>query len=311
MPTINRSTIIAGPCQLTFDGSTFWSKGDVTLSPEFDLFPIQTSAHGQVDSRFRAKRYEVSFEPDGRVTSALIAVMWPWTTPTIGSSIFGATDKALVIIGRDGVIITLHNARITQMPSIRMGVGVTFAGPCKFTALLANSTDPTAAAAYLTVATSGYTDTGWSASDILTQPATAAWGSSPWASFQVDSPGWEITPTLSLAPVTVDSLGVVDMTLQGLKVQAKAIPVGVTAANIIAAMSSTAALGASVSTGQELIISSGTTPKNISVIVYNAAMIDASLVWSAAKKRVAQCTWEANLSITSGIADPLFSVALS
>ena len=313
MPVIARASIIQGPCQITYDGSTFWSKGDVTLKPVFERFDVATSAFGKVDSRIKSKRYELSFEPDGRVTSALIAVLWPYGASATGLSIFGATDRPLVIYGRDGVKVTLVNAALTQMPSIRMGVGVTFAGQCKFTALLANSTAVTATAAYLTVATDTYpAETGWAASDILTQPTVGTWGSAPWDFFEVDSPGWEVTPTLQLQNVGTDGLGIVDMLLSGLEVTARAIPVGPTAAQILTAMSAAGQLGSSASAaGTELILRSGTTPKAVTVTVYNAGMIDTQLVWSAANKRVSQCTWAATRTVTTGTADPLLAVAIA
>jgi hypothetical protein len=314
MAGIDRATIIQGPCLITYASSTFWSKGDVTVKPVFEKFDIETSAWGKVDTRLKNKRYEISFEPDGRVTSALIAILWPYGDSAVGTSIFQTADRALVVHGRDQVKFTFHNAALTEMPSIRMGVGVTFAGACKFTALLKLSTAVTDAAAYYTVATAqAYpAETGWLASDILTQPALCTWGSSPWAAFQVDSPGWEIQPTMRLQPIGTDGFGTVDMTLQGLEVTARAIPVGPTAAQILTAMSATGELGSSLaSAGTELVVTSGTSPKAITVTVYNAAMVDSALVWSAAKKRVAQCTWMATRTVTTGDPDPLFSVAIA
>ncbi len=313
MPVITRANIVQGPCQITYDGSTFWSKGDVSLQPVFERFDVETSAFGKVDSRLKSKRYEVSFEPVGLVTSALIAVLWPYGAFATGTSLFGATDRPLVICGRDGIRVTLVNAALTQMPSIRMGVGVTFAGQCKFTALLANATAVTATAAYLTIATSAVpAETGWAASDILTQPTVGTWGSAPWDFFEVDSPGWEITPSLKTQPVSTDGLGMVDMLMAGLEVTARAIPVGPTVAQILTAMTAAGELGSSASAaGTELILRSGTTPKAVTVTVYNAGMISSQLVWSAAAKRVSQCTWAATRTVTTSTADPLFAVAIA
>ena len=319
MAGINRTTIIAGPCLITFASSTFWSKGDVVLKPVFEKFDIPTSAWGKVDTRIKNKAYEVSFEPDGRMTSALMAILWPYGASLPGVSIFGTpgtpgTDRPLVIHGRDGVKVTMVNAALTQMPSIRFGVGVSMIGPCKFTCLLANSTAVTATAAYLTVSTAAYpAETGWAASDILSAPALCSWGAAaPWVAFQVDSPGWEIVPTVKLTPVGTDSFGTVDMILQGVEVTVKAAPVGPTVAEIIAAMTGASEMGASVAAlGYEMTITAGTTPKLITAIIYNAALIDSDMSWGAEKKRVGACTWAANRTVTTGTADPLFSIAIS
>ena len=313
MAGINRTTIISGPCLIIYAASTFLSKGDVVLKPVFDKFDIETAAFGKVDTRVKNKKYTVSFEPDGRMTSALIAVLWPYGASATGLSIFGSTDRPLVIHGRDGVKVTLFNAAITKMPSIRMGVGVTMAGSVEFTCLLANSTAVTNSAAYLTVSTNTYPgETGWLASDILTGPALCTWGSAPWSAFQVDAPGWEITPSLKLSNVDADGLGTVDMLLQGLEVSAKATPVGPGIADIVAAMTGAAELGSSIAAvGTELIVTAGATPKLITVTVYNAALVDSDLSWGAAKKRVGSCLWQATRTVTSGVADPLFSIALA
>ena len=313
MAGINRTTILSGPCLITYKGSTFLSKGDVTLKPVFDKFDIETSAFGKVDTRLKNKKYTVAFEPDGRMTAALIAILWPYGASATGLSIFGSTDYPLTICGRDGIKVTLVNAALTKMPSIRMGVGVTFAGGCEFTALLANSTAVTNSAAYLTVVTLAYPgETGWLASDILTGPVLCTWGSSPWSAFQVDAPGWEITPTLKLSNVDADGLGTVDMILQGLEVTAKASPVGPVVADVIAAMDGAGELGSSfAAAGTEMILTQGTAPKLITVTVYNAALVDADLAWSASKKRVGACTWQATRTVTSGTPDPLFSIGIS
>jgi len=318
MAGINRTTIIAGPCLITFAGSTFLSKGDVTLKPVFDKFDVETSVLGKVSERIRNKKYTVTFEPDGRMTSALIAVMWPYGATVFGSSIFGTsgalgTDRPLVIHGVDGVKVTLSNAALTKMPSIRMGVSVTCAGTCEFTCLLANSTAVTASSAYLIVSTLAFPgETGWLAADILTGPTAATWGSSPWTAFAVDNPGWEITPTLKLSDVMADSFGTVDMILQGLEVTAKATPVGPAVSDIITAMSGAAEMGSAIGVAaQPLTITMGTTPKLITVAVANAAMIDSDLGWSAAKKRVGSCTWQATRTVTTGVADPLFTIGIS
>jgi hypothetical protein len=315
MPGIIRNTIIQGPCLITYASQTFYSKGDVTLKPVFEYFDIETSAFGQVDQRLRGKRYEISFEPVGMTSSNLAAVLWPYGDTVPGTSIFGSADRPLVIHGRDGVKVTVHNAALTRMPAIRLGVGVTLAGACQFTGLLALSKAVTAADGYLTVASNqAYPgDTNFNAGAILTQPALATWGSAPWAAFEVEAPGWEITPTLRLSPVATDGLGTVDMLLQGLEVTARAVPVGPTIAQMLTAHKETAEFGSSMmpSGGTDLVITSGAATPQVVVTVNAAALVETEMVWSAAKKRVAQCVWRAQKTFTTGDPDPLFTVAVS
>lgn len=302
MPTIDRTSIITGPALVTFGGQSFWSKGDITLKPVTNNFKIPTSSFGDVDERTQDKSIEVSFEPDGRFTSGLAAVLWPYAATAIGASIFGGSDSALVVHSRAGTKVTVHNAALTKMPDLRLGVAKTIQGSVTFTGLLANSTDPTNAAAYYTIATESYPgDTGFDIADIKTLAYGSAWGSSPWDSFLTQE-GWDISFDLQLAPQMVDGLGTVDMSLQSLGVTARAIPVGLTEAQILTAMGNTRALGASVASADDLIVSA----TGLYFSLSKAGLRAAELGYGAQRKRAGQLEWFATRTVTAGVADPLF-----
>jgi hypothetical protein len=303
---LNRTLIITGPARVTFAGQTFWSKGDITVKPAFAKFDIATSSFGKVDSRYSSKQLEVSFEPDGRFTSALAAVLWPYASTSIGASIYGGSDRELLIQGRDGVQLSLPNASLTEMPSIRLGVGQTIQGSVKFVGLLKNNTDPGAAGAYYAISSVAYPgDTGWATSDIKTLAYDVAWGAdAPWSSFLTEG-GWEIGFGLDLSPQTVDGLGVIDMRLQGLEVTAQAIPVGPVMADVLAKMGNLQALGSSIAAqGANLNISA----TGLYLRVANASITDTDFRWGAEAKRLGQTTWMATRTVTAGALDPLFYV---
>ncbi len=194
------------------------------------------------------------------------------------------------------------------MPSIRLGVGQTIPGQITFTGLLANSTDPTNAAAYYTEEAEAYPgDTGFAASDIITGSYASAWGaSSPWDSFLTED-GWEIEFDLQLAPKPVDGLGVVGMSLQSLAVTATAIPVGPTVAEVLTAMKSTAALGSSIATADDLIISA----TGVYVLLSNAGLQESDIGYGSERKRLGPHKWMATRTVTTGSLDPLFYVGES
>lgn len=308
MPSIDRTSIITGPALVTYGGQSFWSKGDVVITPINDRFSIDTAHFGPVDERIQNRRFEITFEPSGRFTSALAAVLWPYASTSIGDDIYGATDTALTINSRAGKQWVFHNSAITAMPNIRIGVGQTIQGSLTFTALLANSTDPTNAAAYFTESSVAYPgDTGFAVSDILTKACTAAWGaSSPWDSFLTQE-GWEFAFDLTLAPKMVDGLGTVGMSLQSLRVTASAIPVGPAEADTLSKMKTSAELGTSIATTDDLIVS-GT---GIYVSISNAGLQEADLGFGAERKRLGQHTWMATRTVTAGTADALFYVGTS
>ena len=303
---INRTTILTGPAIIQYAGSTFWSKGDVVVTPTIKTFDIMTSAFGKVDKRVNDRSIDVSFEPSGAFNATLAAVLWPYASLAIGSSIVGSTDRPLIVWTRDGKKLTINNAVLTGMPPLSVSVGKTLIGSVKFTGILANSTDPSAADAYYTLTTATYPgDMGFAVSDIKTFAVASAWGSSgAWASFLTEG-GWDISFAIQTKEQLVDGLGTVDYLLSGLTVTAKAIPVGPAESDIMAAISPNVSLGNSVAAASN--------PLNISatgfyVRVYNAAITAAGMAYGADKKRLAATTWEATRTVTAGTADPLFYI---
>lgn len=310
MPAITRTSIIAGPAKITFDSVSFWTKGNVTLKVVNDRFNIDTSNFGKVDERFSGRKIEIDFEPAGNFTTAIADVLWPYASTNIGASVFTATDKPLVIHGRNGRTVTVHAAALTKMPPIMLAVNKTIMGSCQFTGICKDNTDPSGAAAYYTEASGGYPgDSGFDPADILTKHCTAAWGAGAWASFLTEG-GWNIDFKLSLSPQNVDGLGTVDMTFQELEVTAKAIPVGPTASDVLAAVSPAQALGTSISTGTDLVIS-GADAGDPVVTLTAAAIVDAGLAFGNTVKRISETSWIATRTFTTGVANPLFTVEKS
>jgi len=307
MPSINRTTVLKGPALVTYGGQSFWSKGDITVTPVFERFPIPTSRFGVVTERHSNRKFTIAFEPSGRFTAALHAVMWAVAAKNPGDSLLGGSDAALVVHGRDGVKITFHNAAITSAPGMRLSANTTITGSMTFTAILKNSTDPTNAAAYYTIASEAYPgDSGFAVADIITTPYLANWGSSPWADFVTDN-GWEIGFDMSIREEKADGIGTYDLVLEELKVTAKAAPVGPTMAQIMTALKTTEALGTDLSGTDDLVIAS-TVTGGPSVTISRAAMVESGFQFGSQPKRVAPTTWTATRLITAGVAQPLFAV---
>jgi hypothetical protein len=311
MPSINRTTVLKGPALVTYGGQSFWSKGDITVTPVFERFPISTAHFGEVTERHSNRKFTIAFEPSGRFTSGLAAVMWAVAAKNPGDSLLGGTDAALVVHGRDGVKITFHNAAITGAPSLRLSTGTTISGQMTFTAIVANSTDPTNAAAYYTIASQAYPgDAGFAVADIYTTPYVANWGvSAPWANFVTDA-GWEVGFEMNVREEKADGIGTYDLVLENLKVTAKAAPVGPTMAQIMTALKTGEALGTDLSGDDDLVIAS-TVVGAPEVTISRAAMIESGFAFGSQPKRIGPTTWQATRLITAGVAQPLFSVAVA
>ncbi len=81
----NLATIIGGPCLISYAGSSFRSKGDVTVNLALDTFGIVTDLYGEVDKRVSGQPVKISFTPEGRFAD--LAVLFPFLTVAIGSLI--------------------------------------------------------------------------------------------------------------------------------------------------------------------------------------------------------------------------------
>lgn len=309
MPGIDRTTILSGPAIVQYGGQSFWSKGDVLVEPVMKTFRPGTAHFGNLDPRPSDRRYEVSFEPAGRFTDALAAVLWPYGAMAIGTSIYGSTDSALVVWARDGTKLTIHNAALTQMPNIRRSIEQTIQASLKFTGIIAKNKATTDADAYYTLATASYPgDAGFSQADIMTLAAPASWGGdSPWDSFYSEG-GWEVSFGLQLSEQTADGYGTFDMILQGLDVTVKGVPIGPSVSDILAALKTDQELGTSLASEDDFVIASPVVGGPV-VTISKAAMTKSGFVFGAQKKRVGATEWMATRNITAGAADPLFSIA--
>lgn len=304
MPGIDRTLILTGPALVTFGGQSFWSKGDVKVAFTNKYFDIDTAHFGKVDKRVQDRLIEISFEPCGRFTSGLAAVIWPYAATAIGASIYGSADRPLVVWARDGKKITIPNASVTAMPDIHLGVNKLIDGSIKFTGLVAKSTDPATAGAYYVLTTASYPgDSGFLVSDIKTQAYTSAWGNSPWDAFTTQD-GWVLSFGLDLKPQMVDSFGTVDMTLSGLTVTAKGRPVGPSETDIFTKLLPNSGLGNSVAASASSLVISGT---GVFAKVYNAALTDSGFEYGSGK-RLGDTSWVATRTVTAGVADPLFYI---
>ena len=168
-----RSDILRGPAIVQFQSQTFYSQGDIKVDLVNDTFPINVSNFGKVDDRIDKVMHKLSFVPDGRF--AALSVLLPYATATIGSSVFG-TDKPLTIWTVDGKKRVYAAGAVTKMPNLMLGSTKTIFGDVEFTCIHAEASDwSTQGSLFVDSAASYPGDTGYLASDIITQPYALAW----------------------------------------------------------------------------------------------------------------------------------------
>ena len=222
MPTFDRTTILRGPCKVTYDSQTFYSKAGVVLTTTNSTFDKETDAYGIVSKSKTDLTIVIEFEPVGEIEA--LAVLFPHGNTAMGASIYGNTDKNLVIVSAEKTY-TILNAQITQMPTISCSATKTAFGSVQFTGLLKKDGDPQNIEDYYTTAGGASIGSGFSPQLIYTAPYTATLGAmTPF--FSQD--GFEISFDLSLNPVVVDGIGTVDMSMGNLGCNISCIPTGPT-----------------------------------------------------------------------------------
>lgn len=306
---ISRTAFVRGPAIVTFNGATFHSKGDIEFELAVETFPIETAIHGKVDDRVRDRVARVRFTPSGEWEN--LGVLWPYASTAIGASIFGGTDLPLVIQGADGRKVTLSAAAVTKMPDIMLSTTRTLVGQVEFTGIGSDTIPWTTADSLVAEASNAFSDTSFSPASIITQAYTAAWGaSSPWNSFETLE-GFTVSFETAFGDVTTDAGGLIDMTLGGIAVTARCQPVGISQAQLIAAIGVQGAgngRGRSLQTGANNLVISGT---GVVVTVKKANIRTAPLRYGNTTHRIGEVEFVATREFSAGVAQPLFSVATS
>jgi len=299
MPTFDRTTIVRGPCKITYDSATFYSKGNVVLTTANATFDKETDAYGAVSKAKTDFTMVVEFEPVGEIE--FLTVLFPHGNTAMGASIYGSTDKPLVIVSVDKTY-TILNAQITQMPSIQCSANKTAFGSVQFTGLLKKSGDPALLIDYMTSGAGASIGTGFSPGGIITAPYQATLGAiSPFFSAE----GFEISFDLSFSPVVVDGIGTVDMTMQSLGCNISCVPTGAaqndfdTFFNLLDAGEDLASSALDISTA---------TVGGLNFDCAAVQVIDFVRNFSASENRLGALTLAAKRTFSTGVPVALFTV---
>lgn len=300
MPTFDRTTIVRGPCKITYDGATIYSKGGVTLTQTNSTFDKESDAYGPVSKAKTDFQIVVEFEPVGEIEH--LTVLYALGNTAMGTGIFGASDKPLVIIATDKTY-TIKNAAITQIPSIRATAGNTAFGSVQFTGLLSIGGDPADVTDYMALTSGASIGAAFDPSKLITAPYTATLGAvGPFFS----EAGFEISFDLGLTPITVDGIGTVDMALQSLGATITCIPTGI-------AVDSFQTFFDALDAGEDLASSaldiSTATVGGLNFDCAAVQVLDLASRFSPTENRLGQLTMAAKRTFTSGVQNQLFTVA--
>lgn len=255
---VDRTTLFSGPGSITWDSINILSSDriDVVLIKSSETLPV--SGYGPIKPIRQDFRIEVTCRP---AKFSDLAKLFPYSTTQIGASIYGATDKPLVVLPRDGTNsgFTIANAAITRLPgmnlSARPGAQGTL-GQIQWTGLVGNDLDPADIASYVAVSSTGALP-AVTLTDLVAGRYLATWGAlADWA----PRSGFAIEFDLRLEPKATNNDGTVDMIFMGLDARCTVEPEGLTAANLLTLMGSKG-MGDTEDT-QDLVI---TGPRNVTL----------------------------------------------
>jgi hypothetical protein len=307
---MTRQEIIRGPAAAVYNGATLFSADDIDNDLVIDTFTPPSSMHGSLNERVSNRMAKVRLTPVGEWKS--LAIMNPYASTLIGSSIFGAADLPLDILSLGGQKISYKAAALTTLPEIYMGAKRTAFGSMEFTCLLANGVGVQTANSLVTIAAQAFADLTWQQFDItkvVTEAPAITWSTGVPTTFKcVD--GVTISFNLSIEPVEVDEDGIVDYTLADVGVMAKFTPVGITEADLLThlklqgpdAPKRGASLGAS---GYDLLVENSLG----SVTIKQAAIKTAGYRFGKTVLRHGEIGLVGVRSFTSGKSVPLWTLA--
>lgn len=298
----DRTTIIRGPGTVLLDDLPIYDASGITAEVETDTQDIPSSVSGILNTIKTDQRGRIRFTPCGAISSELLTALFPHQTPSIGSSLLGATDVPLTVHSVAGVKVLFHAACLTSAPELILSPVATAFGEVEFTALLAKGKDPTAASALYTASSAAYASGGPDPANITAAHYTGTWGATTIAD-TLD--GWRVQVEIASEPVITDSLGTIDLTLSSVTVRASCTPVGLTESAILALLPALKTRGTSVIGASDLII---TAPGGLTVTLKNAALLTGPLAWGSTTLRAGQIGFVAHRAFTSGVPGQLYSV---
>lgn len=305
--SIQRETVIRGPGTVKLGAVQMFDREGIKADIAIETFEVPVSAYGNVDTRRKDVTGVVTFRPSGRLTAAILAALYPHGTPSIGASLFGATDVACEVHSLAGTKVTFHAAALSKMPSLKLSTTETaFGGDAEITALLKNNTARTADNSFYTVASVAWSG-AFDVADIKGGAYVGTWNSVTFKTAE----GWDVEFDMETEPQYCDGDGTYDMMLTGVTARAKCKPIGLSESALLGHLKvqgATAGLGASMRSGQDLVIAAA---GGLTVTLKDVAMVEGPMEWGSTNLRVGEIGFVAHRAIAGGVPTALFTVALT
>lgn len=312
-----RANVITGPARIERNSKTCHTTGDVDVREVVDRFAINVDGYGTIDHRAVDATVTVSFTPEGRITtgagSDTVSLLFPYLNPTIGSDIFTSSDVPLTIHDSNSHLHTVIASACTKQPSITLSPSTVTLGSAEFLGVRGTGQDwVTADKLYTQAGTGGtFTDTTFKVGDIRNQIYSGVWsGVTGFSSAFYTVDGWTIDSEIGIQRIQIDEVGTVKAVLTSVQYMAKCKPLGVTYANITAALKSQgtgASRGRSLqAAGADLTITGadGTTI----FVLKKANLYEGGFRFGTTQVRNGELAWVTTRTFTTGAPDALMTI---
>lgn len=302
---IRRTSIIRGPGTVVYGGKAFFDASGISAEIESATSEIPSSISGSIATIKTDQTGKIRFTPCGQLAADLLALLYPYGSPTVGSSVCGSADRPLVVHSLAGTKVSFVNAVLSKMPEIFLSPIRTAFGSAEFSAALGLAKAPGDADAFYKVEQAAY-DSGAPDPEGITGVQYA--GTFGDLSIPDTLEGWTITPEVTMEPVTVDSVGTIDWTIAGVSCTATCTPVGLTEAEILAALPVSGARGSMIGGESDLVVSGA---GGLKVTLMNASLVRGPLQWGTSTLRAGELGFTAHRSFADGVPGPVFSVEMA
>jgi len=319
--SLQRSSLNRVPGRLAYNSISLYSKGGTTIDTDlvYSQEAIDVAGLGQIDNRDKEAYDEISITPDGRMTTAIAAVLWPYTNPTIGSGIFPATDVPAVVHGNDASLDTHPAAAVVQMPQMIFHPVKTLVGQMKLLCLrstAAGAVNPWSTANSLrTFANTGgtFVDATYANSGPITQDYTLTWGAvSGFASLDFYD-GLVFEPKIEFVDDNVAAVGLFNRRIKSVGGMLRGIPIGVTRTMIdtqLQIQGSGAVRGASGYAKGYSVTVTGADAKVY--LAFSIGQLVKSKIQNGVEQlREGEVAWEALPTLTSGVRGAFWTNAIA
>lgn len=318
---MQRSSLNRIPGRLAFNGISIYSKEGTTIDTDlvYRQEAVGAAGLGKIDNRDQEAYDEISLTPDGRMTAAIAAVLWPYGNPAIGAGIFSDTDIPAVVHGNDSSLDTHAAAAVVQMPQMIFSPVKTLVGQLKLLGLRGHTSgavNPWSTANSLRAfANTGgtFADPSFAAASVVLQDYTLTWGAvTGWAGLDFYD-GLVFEPQAEYVDDNVAAHGLFNKRIKSVGGILRGIPIGVTRSMIDTQLQIQGTGAGRGSSGAAKAFSVTLTGADGKVyLAFPLGQLVKSKIQNGVEQlREGEVAWEALPSITSGVRGAYFTNAIA